>query len=132
MTPCRTVVPLGRFSPLIRIDSVRRDGVLTIRLSGELDCATEAAARRALIDSLAAHRPAKLIIDLAGLDFCDCAGARVLQELRYAAARHDLPCVFANPRSQVGWLLRVVGTAQLLAIDADGSSDTSAPPSRGD
>lgn len=132
MTPMRTAVPLGRLSPLIHIDSVRRDGVLTIRLSGELDCATEAATRRALIDCLAARRPTELIIDLAQLGFCDCAGARVLQELQHAAEGHDVPCVFTNPQSQVGWLLRIVGMAELLAIDADGSSDTSAPPSRGD
>jgi anti-anti-sigma factor len=120
MTLIQTAIQDGRMSPLIRVDTAWREGVRTIRLSGELDCASQAATRCALNDSLAGHVPPKLIIDLAQLEFCDCAGARVLNDLRRAAEERAIKCVFKNPQPQVRWVLQAVGIASLLVIRTDG------------
>jgi anti-sigma B factor antagonist len=95
----------------IRVDKVQRGDVLTIRLSGELDCATQSATRNALKDNCGGHLPPRLIIDLTQLDFCDCAGARVLSDLQQAAEEQNVSCVIKDPQPQVRWVLRVVGIA---------------------
>jgi anti-sigma B factor antagonist len=122
MTLIQTAVQDGRLPPVIGVDTVRREGVLTIRLSGELDCATQAATRRALNDSLAGHLPPRMIVDLAQLDFCDCAGARVLKELQQAAEELEVSCVLKNPQLQVSWVLQAAGIASCLVMDTDGST----------
>jgi anti-anti-sigma factor len=120
----------GRLPPLINVEAVRRNGVLTIGLSGELDCATQTAARRALDDSLAGHLPPSIIVDLTRLDFCDCAGARVLKELQRAVEEREISCAFKNPQPQVSWVLQVAaGIASFLVLDTDGTDDTSMPDS---
>jgi anti-anti-sigma factor len=129
MTLIQTAIQSGRMSPLIRVDTLWREGVQTIRLSGELDCASQSATRCALNDSLAGHLPPTLIIDLAQLAFCDCAGARVLHDLQRAAEEREIKCVFKNPQPQVSWVLQVAGTASLLVIRTDDASVPHSPSS---
>jgi anti-sigma B factor antagonist len=117
----------GRIPPLINVEAVRRNGVLTIGLSGELDCATQTATRRALDDGLAGHLPPSMIVDLTRLDFCDCAGARVLKDLQRAVEEREISCVFKNPQPQVRWVLRAAaGIASFLVMGTDGLEG--APP----
>lgn len=54
-----------------------------IRLAGELDVATVPRLRTALAGSLA-RRPARLILDLTELDFCDSTGLALLVQTRNA------------------------------------------------
>jgi phospholipid/cholesterol/gamma-HCH transport system permease protein len=57
-------------------------GELSLKLSGYLD--TEAAGRiwREVIDVVATRRPASLVVDAAGLEYCDGAGIALLLELK--------------------------------------------------
>jgi anti-sigma B factor antagonist len=120
MTLSQSATHDGRLPPLVHVEAVRRDGVLIIRLSGELDCATQTAARHALDDSLADHPPPRMIVDLTQLDFCDCAGARVLKELQRAAEEHEISYVFQNPQPQVRWVLEAAaGISSFLVTDTD-------------
>jgi anti-sigma B factor antagonist len=124
MSPLRTTTPSSRTSPLLEVATVQCDGVLTIRLSGELDCASQAAARCALDDSFAGHLPRTVVIDLAQLDFCDCAGVRVLTGLQRHAAANDVTCIIKNPQPQVSWVLQAAGAESFLVIDTDRARDT--------
>ena len=53
----------------------------TIRLAGELDAATVPQLRAALAQTLT-QRPARLILDLTDLDFCDSTGLALLVQTR--------------------------------------------------
>jgi anti-sigma B factor antagonist len=45
-----------------------------IALAGELDVATAPAVKTVCFDTFTAHRRPYVVVDLAGLSFCDCAG----------------------------------------------------------
>jgi anti-anti-sigma factor len=107
----QTAMHDGRVAPLIRVDMARREGVLTISLSGELDCATQTATRRALQESLEGRLPRRLIMDLAQLHFCDCAGARVLDDVRQMARERRVSCTIKDAQPQVRWVLQQVERA---------------------
>ena len=70
--------------PLLTV-TIRREGrVCVLAVSGELDIATHPVLARQAAAAL--RQPAeRLIIDLSGLEFIDCCGARALAALTYAA-----------------------------------------------
>ncbi|HUR03172.1 MAG TPA: STAS domain-containing protein [Nonomuraea sp.] len=70
-------------------------------LDGELDLATETRLRRACADLLQRHH-ARIVMDVGGLDFCDCAGLAVLINVQGEAERQ-------------GGFLRLVGVHGPLA-----------------
>lgn len=55
-----------------------------LSLAGELDAATAPLADHAVADAMANH-PRQLELDVAGLTFCDTAGARALRRARRTA-----------------------------------------------
>lgn len=69
-----------------------------LRLRGELDASNRDHLRRA-IRSVLERRPPMLVVDLAGLDFTDCAGLSVLVWTHnYLAERgHELIIIGAKP-----------------------------------
>jgi anti-anti-sigma factor len=93
----------------LEVDIVVCDDVLTVSLSGDLDYASQATARGALDDSFARHMPRTVVIDLAQLDFCDCAGVRVLTGLHHHAAAYNATCIIKDPQPQVSWVLQAAG-----------------------
>jgi anti-anti-sigma factor len=109
---------------VLEVDIVQCDGVLTLRLSGELDCASAAAARGALDGSFTGHLPRTVVIDLAQLGFCDCAGARALTSLHHHAATYGVNCIIKNPQPQVRWVLQeAAGAEPILVMDTAGTPD---------
>lgn len=59
---------------------MRGDGIVLVRVSGELDCATAPDLAEALDEALRDH-PTTVIVDLRGVTFLDPAGARPLRSL---------------------------------------------------
>jgi anti-anti-sigma factor len=79
---------------------------LTIQLAGELDAFNGAAAYRQARDILITFACNRVILDLANLDFCDCAGVRILIAMHYLATDRGGACEVHNPQDHVAWLLR--------------------------
>jgi anti-sigma B factor antagonist len=94
-------------APQLKI-RVKRDGrVCILRVSGELDIAT-APAFAAQVALALEVPPARFVLDLAGLEFADCCGARALA----AAARSvppDCPVVVCSVNRRVRQVLDVLG-----------------------
>lgn len=91
--------------------------VVVLRLAGELDMATApilAAALYAAVEGGAAG----LVLDLTDLSFMDSTGIHVLRRAAVHAGA-DCPMLLRHPARAVLKVLRVTGTAQLLAIDTD-------------
>jgi anti-anti-sigma factor len=85
------------------------DGVLTIALSGDIDVASQAALYGAVCDILAAHDPRQITFDLAGVDFCDMSGARMLGRAHRAAATRGATVRMRAARPHIAWLLQTTG-----------------------
>jgi anti-anti-sigma factor len=89
--------------------TIARDGSACLEISGELDVTTIPALTRQLA-RLADLRPGRLVIDLSGLAYLDCASASLL-----ASTAALLPAgrslVLASARPEVRRLLQVTGLA---------------------
>ncbi|MDA0633254.1 STAS domain-containing protein [Nonomuraea sp. MCN248] len=54
------------------------DGATVLSLSGELDIATAAECGRGLAEAVASSEPARVVVDMKGVEFCDSSGLSVL------------------------------------------------------
>lgn len=88
----------------ITTESRGRDTVLAV--AGELDLTTVGALEDQAAHALAA-RPARLVVDLAGLRFADCRGARALAAV---AASPTCPVLVRAVCGPVRRILAVTGT----------------------
>jgi anti-anti-sigma factor len=69
------------------VSKEHRADVLILSLRGELDLATSALLEREL-DAAEAARPARLVVDLSGLEFIDSSGLNTLMQARKRASRN--------------------------------------------
>jgi anti-anti-sigma factor len=99
--------------PAFRI-AVDDDGYAHVAISGDLDLTTAAALADQLA-KLADLRPTRLVIDMSGVTFLDCASARLL-----AGASAFLPpgrqLVLTSVRPPVRRLLELTGLAEVVHI----------------
>ncbi|MFD7987729.1 STAS domain-containing protein [Kitasatospora indigofera] len=106
----------GASAPVLRITTTTDSGTARIlHLAGEVDQderqRLESALRRAV-----AHRPPRLVVDLAGLTFCDSTGLNALLKTRLAARAAGFPLVLAAPTPQTRRLLEITGTDEAFTI----------------
>lgn len=103
----------------------------TVVISGELDIAVVSELQRALREVLN-RRPERLVLDLAGVTFIDCASARVL-----ATASRALPrarkAVICRPSRVVDRMLQLTGMSAYFWIERPipGVSHRARPPRPG-
>jgi anti-anti-sigma factor len=91
-----------------------------VRLSGELDIISVAAARGALGQLEAGTR--RIVIDLSRVTFCDVAGIRFLIAARKRASEADTDLVVLYPHLSVSRVLDLTGTLPLVFPDTAGIS----------
>ncbi|WP_354644762.1 STAS domain-containing protein [Kitasatospora camelliae] len=106
----------GATATLLRITTTTGSGAARIvHLNGQVDqdqrLRLESALERAVAD-----RPPRLVVDLAGLGFCDSTGLNALLKTRIAARAAGLPLVLAAPTSQTRRLLEITGADEVFTI----------------
>ncbi|MFD7781254.1 STAS domain-containing protein [Streptomyces sp. NPDC059753] len=69
----------------LRMSSRRHKGWTVVEVSGELDVATRNQLGDHLEEVIAAHTPARVVLDMSQLDFCDASGLSVLVAAHHAA-----------------------------------------------
>ena len=99
----------GRSSACEVVVAARDDQALTVAVRGDLDFAVQHAVRAALMCIVVLDRPGHVVLDLSRLDFCDCAGARMLADVRRKIIARGGTCVADHPQRHVTWLLRWIG-----------------------
>jgi anti-sigma B factor antagonist len=94
------------------------DGVATdvrVEVEGELDIATADELERAVWPVIA-RRPDRIVVDFAGLTFCDSSGTRVMISLYREAQRTGTQFVIVAARHEVRRIFEIVQLGQLLDI----------------
>ncbi|OJF15027.1 hypothetical protein BG844_06670 [Couchioplanes caeruleus subsp. caeruleus] len=87
---------------------------LTIALEGDLDCAS-APALSARMRMILDRRPVRqVVIDVAGLEFCDIAGARMFLQLRQVVTGTGAAYCLRHPRAHIRWLLHHLDAGHLI------------------
>ncbi len=95
------------------------DGPL-VQAAGELDLDAAPIIDTALHRALAADPAAdRLVIDLAGVTFCDSSGLDALLRARIATAWAGLTLHLARPAHAVAKLLKLTGADGLFPVDRD-------------
>ena len=102
-------------APPVVIEAAVSAGTATIVISGELDAATMPPLARRLAQILA-DRPQRLVFDMAGVGFIDCAAARLI-----AGTGRYLPAgrrpVIRRPSPAVRRMLELTGLAAHCETD---------------
>ena len=97
----------------IAVSSSRCPGYVVVALSGELDIADAARVAHGLS---APAGGARIIVDLAGLAFIDCSGAKALVSAWERARQAGGDLVLAAPQEPVARLLALTDLIELLPV----------------
>ncbi|MER5778273.1 STAS domain-containing protein [Streptomyces sp. NPDC002039] len=95
-----------------------------LEITGDLDHATAPELRRT-VDGLALTAGQLLLLDLAGLEFCDSSGISILLAARNLAIRQGADLALAAVPANTARILRVVGLDSVFTIHSDTSTTTS-------
>ncbi|MFJ5228736.1 STAS domain-containing protein [Kitasatospora sp. NPDC088391] len=93
----------------------RLPGALVVRPEGELDHDSVGPLREAL-ESAVADPPGRLVVDCAGLSFCDSTGLNLLLRAHAAARRVGLSLLLAGPGPVVARMLGITGADEVLSV----------------
>jgi anti-anti-sigma factor len=102
--------------PEIQISYRHHRACLTIMLSGELDAFNCMEAYRKVREILTVSIFDRVVIDLADVDFCDCAGVRALVGMHYLATDRGAECVVRNIQDQVARPLHALHATAVLVV----------------
>ena len=91
------------------------DGVVTVRVQGEVDRDTSERLRTSLRHAISSLGAARLVIDLAGVPLVDAAGVAVLLDAASAAAVADAKLTLTGAQPYVARILGVSGLQNLMA-----------------
>lgn len=98
------------------VGSDRSDGIVVLRLYGELDMATATELRRALAEAIGCEP--SVVVDLADLSFIDSTGIGVLVGASRLAEDAGCSFVLRSPSRSVRKALRLTGVDQVMRIEA--------------
>ena len=101
------------FELVYHVSRCEPDGVVTVRLRGELDIASIPAADEAFANALSLE-PKRVDVDLWGVSFCDSSGLSLLLKTQKQLAARSVALCVVNPSPQVQRLLAVTDTDQRL------------------
>ncbi|WP_371796851.1 STAS domain-containing protein [Streptomyces sp. NBC_01718] len=103
----------------LTVSSDRRDGWSVVEVAGELDIATAYQLGDRLAEVITANSPARIVLDMSKVDFCDASGLRVLVRAHHTARRHHGLLHLVCPKGKVWRLLRVAGLAEVIPAHAN-------------
>lgn len=97
-----------------------------LRVGGRLDLVS-AAEFRSAVEFEIEKRPARLVVDLADVDFMDSTGLGVLVRVQRKAQAEGVEIVLAAAQQIVEQVLRVTGVIQVLPLYPDAAAALAEP-----
>ncbi|MFH9132757.1 STAS domain-containing protein [Streptomyces sp. NPDC017524] len=94
-----------------------------LEITGDLDHHTAPELRKA-VDGVTVAAGQLLVLDLAGLDFCDSSGISALLSARSAAIENGGHIALAAVPANTARILRIVGLDQVFALHPDAATAT--------
>ncbi|MEV7401923.1 STAS domain-containing protein [Streptomyces sp. NPDC091267] len=111
-------------SPLTIISRDAATGPV-LEITGDLEYGTAPDLREA-VDRLTLASGQLLVLDLAGLQFCDSSGINALLAARNLAAEHGADIALAAVPANTARVLSIVGLDRVFTIHADAATATAA------
>ena len=98
--------------------TIHTDGdVMKCAIGGEIDHHTARSIRMKIDEDIYRHRPRKLILDLARVDFMDSSGLGLILGRYAKAAEVGAECILLDPNEHVTRILDVAGIGRLIRIE---------------
>ncbi len=91
-------------------------GGTTVAISGEIDVSTEAQLQQSLL-RIIRERPAKLMLDVSGVSFMDCAGLRALLVTRHRAEVRGVHLRLIATSAAVRRIVELTDAEEALAME---------------
>ena len=97
---------------------------VVVTASGEIDLYTAPRLQEELADVLAGERAVQVLVDMAGVEFCDSTGMNVLLAAMKRASEHGGRLSLAGPQPAVRKILQVTGLDSVFTVldDAAGAA----------
>jgi RNA polymerase sigma-B factor len=105
----------GPSMPDMRLSVDRADGVVTVRVRGEVDRDCAARLRLCLRHAVSTMRGDRLVVDVSAMPLIDAAGVATLVDCASAASVAGVPLSLAGAGATVRPILKLSGLAALLA-----------------
>ncbi|HEY1672040.1 MAG TPA: STAS domain-containing protein [Streptosporangiaceae bacterium] len=100
----------------LNVSSRSADDHTIVIVAGEIDLYTAPRLHRELVDVLADDRPARVIVDMSGVVFCDSTGMNVLLSSLRRAKERGGQLELAAPRPAVRKILQVTGLDSVFTV----------------
>ena len=85
-------------------------------VTGEIDLYTAPRLHSELTSALAASTPVQLVVDMAGVEFCDSTGMNVLLAAQRRAREAGGDLQLASPRPAIRKVLQVTGLESVFTV----------------
>ncbi|MBQ8945254.1 MAG: STAS domain-containing protein [Lachnospiraceae bacterium] len=89
------------------------DGIISMELTGRIDSGNASALEKEMMDLLAGHEAAELVVDADKLEYISSAGLRVLMKLRHHLGR---PYNVINVSREIYDIFEITGFTELLDV----------------
>ncbi len=85
-------------------------------VGGEIDLYTAPRLHSELVTALSGGRPAQIVVDMSGVDFCDSTGMNVLLAAHRRAREQGGDLELAAPRPAIKKILQVTGLETVFTV----------------
>jgi anti-sigma B factor antagonist len=99
-------------------DTTPLDDGLLMTVSGDVDFSCSTDLRRAIQEQIA-HRPARMVIDLEGVNYMDSSGVAALVEVLRAQTKAKRKLVLCNLQSRVKGIFEIARLDSVFTIVGD-------------
>ncbi len=110
----------------LRVSSRSQGDRTILLLAGEIDLYTAPRLQTELATALAAAEPARIVVDMSGVEFCDSTGMNVLLAAHRHATERGGELTLAAPRAAVRKILQVTGLESVFTVQ-DSPAETGRP-----
>jgi anti-sigma B factor antagonist len=90
-----------------------------VTLAGEIDLYTAPRLAEELAAAMGPGHPAQIVVDMAGVEFCDSTGMNVLLAAHRQACEQGGALALAQPRAAVRKILEVTGLRSVFTVHDD-------------
>jgi anti-sigma B factor antagonist len=103
----------------LKVSSRSQGEHIVLVLTGEIDLYTAPRLQAELTGALAAAGPARIVVDMSAVEFCDSTGMNVLLAAHRLAAERGGELVLAAPRPALRKILEVTGLQSVFTVHDD-------------
>ena len=100
----------------LKVSSRSQGDHTVVAVSGEIDLYTAPRLQGELATAVTGAGPARVVVDMAGVDFCDSTGMNVLLAALRRARERGGDLVLAGPRPAVRKILQVTGLESVFTV----------------